>query len=59
MGASLLALAKSIYYCADNLFNREKVGDKIVKDEQWNRALNMNPLSPPESNVVMLKECFA
>ena len=38
-----------------NTYYREKVGDKIVKDEQWNRALNMNPLSPTKSNVVMHK----
>ena len=38
-----------------NINYKEKVGDKMVKDEQWNRALNANPLLPTKLNVVMHK----
>ena len=38
-----------------NTYYSEKERDKIVKDEQWDRALNANPLLPTTSNVVMHK----
>ena len=38
-----------------NTYYKENEGDKKVKDEQWHRALNANPLLPTKSNVVMHK----